>query len=53
MISAHIDSITDAEGWRLHELEVGRLGHGILGVLHAIVEETVNLVKIDGEMTCL
>ena len=52
VVGMYVDSIANTEGWRLHVLEVGRLGHGVLGVLHAIAEEVVDFVKIDSEMMC-
>ena len=52
VIGTYEDSITNMEGWRLHVLKVGRLGHGVLGILRVITEETVNLVEINGKMMC-
>jgi hypothetical protein len=45
-------TISNVEGRRGHALLVGVAGHGFLGLLHAITEEFVVFVELDGEVTC-
>lgn len=51
MVGTYENSIADAEGRWPHAFEVGGLSHGVLGVLHAVAEEAVNFVEVDGEMS--
>jgi hypothetical protein len=52
VVSTDVYTISNTEGWRGHALLVGIAGHGFLGLLHAIAEEFVVFVKLDGEVMC-